>query len=60
MSFNVIYYDTNTHTFSWGSNCLPGEPVDCIDRVPQGGDLYLLSITEKYEDGDGEQHSVCI
>lgn len=54
MSFDVVNYNPKTSKFSWGSNCFPGEPSERIDNVPQGGDLYILSITERYEDGDIE------
>jgi hypothetical protein len=54
MSFDVVNYNPKTDKFSWGSNCLPGEPNEYINNVPQEGDLYILSITSMYEYGDTE------
>ena len=54
MSFDIVNYSPKTNKFSWGSNCLPGEPNEYINQVPQGGDLYLISKTFVYTDGDTE------
>lgn len=54
MSFDVVYFDNKTSKFSWGSNCLPGEPSDNISDVPQGANLYMITKTFTYADGDTE------
>lgn len=54
MSFDVVHYSPKNNKFSWGSNCLPAVPSEYIEKVPQGGDLYMIAKTFTYTDGDTE------